>query len=115
MTNFEPNGDRYLIPISLKTTTGTPILHRYIFPFCGEYVMGRVGDRANLVIIPGVPTGGGSKARTDARLLLAQQAAFPYSSEFATSAGECPASAMMTRSTVSGSSVNRIHFQAEQF
>lgn len=73
--------------------------------------MGKVGESANFVMIPGVPTGGGSNARTEARLLLAQDAALPYSNEFATSAGKCPANAMMTRSTVSGSSVNRIHIQ----
>lgn len=104
MTNLEPNGERYLIPISLKTTTGTPRLQRYTFPFCGEYDTGSVGARANLVMMPGVPTGGGSRAKTGARLLQAQEAALPYSKELDTSVGECPAKAMITKSTVSGSS-----------
>lgn len=107
MTNLDPNGERYLIPISLKTTIGTPRLHRYTFPFCGEYVTGSVGANANLVIMPGVPTGGGSRARTGARLLQAQEAALPYSKELDTSVGKCPAKAIITKSTVSGSSENK--------
>lgn len=78
MTNLGPKGERYLIPTSLKTFKGYPKLHKYNFPLSGECESGNTGTRENFVAIPGVPTAGGSMAKTGARFWLVQSATWEY-------------------------------------